>query len=172
MRWTVWEIPGWHEDERLREFYKNAFHPELIDDIAVYRESARDGSPHAGRLRASLEYLLDERPASTREWRSLTRYSFQSEEELYGFLADVRAYFYGERVEPPIAPAPGPLRLLLRREVGAAGGTGPRGPDAGLGPEAVVLNRFLPDVYNCRTTVSSPDTGVPHGFDARPLAPQ
>lgn len=106
MGWTAWEIPGWHDDERLREFYKNAFHPELIDDIEMYRDGARDGSPYAARLRASLEYLLEQRPASVKEWWSLSRYAFQSEDELYGFLADVHAYFYGDRVEPPIAPAP------------------------------------------------------------------
>jgi len=106
MGWTAWGIPGWHEDERLREFYRNAFHPELIDDIAVYRASARNGGPYADRLRTSLEHLLDERPASIKEWWSLTRYSFRSEDELYGFLADVHAHFYGDRAEPPNAPAP------------------------------------------------------------------
>ncbi|QKW20691.1 hypothetical protein HUT16_17880 [Kitasatospora sp. NA04385] len=78
----------------------------MIDDIEMYRDGARDGSPYAARLRASLEYLLEQRPASVKEWWSLSRYAFQSEDELYEFLADVHAYFYGDRVEPPIAPAP------------------------------------------------------------------
>ncbi|MFE1322451.1 hypothetical protein [Kitasatospora phosalacinea] len=105
MGWTAWENPGWREDERLR-----AFHPELVDDLAMHRDAARDGSPYAVRLRTSLEHLLEQRPASVGERWSLTRYAFRSEDELYGFLADVHAHFYGDRVEPPIAhgapPAP------------------------------------------------------------------
>lgn len=106
MSWTAWDIPGWHDDPRLQEFYKNAFHPELIDDIAVYKAPATDNSEYARRLRASLEYLLDQRPASIKEWWSLTRYAFQSEDELYGYLQELHEYFYGGRAEAPIAPAP------------------------------------------------------------------
>ena len=106
MSWTAWDIPGWHDDPRLREFYKNAFHPELIDDIGVYKAEATDGGEYARRLRVSLEYLLDRRPASIKEWWSLTRYAFQSEDELYGYLQELHDYFYGSRGEAPIAPAP------------------------------------------------------------------
>ncbi len=106
MGWTAWDIPGWHDDPKLQAFYKNAFHPELIDDIATYRAQATRGDEHAGRLRASLDYLLEQRPASTKEWWSLTRYSFDSEDELYEYLREVHEFFYGGRTEAPIAPAP------------------------------------------------------------------
>ncbi|AUG78457.1 hypothetical protein CFP65_3669 [Kitasatospora sp. MMS16-BH015] len=104
MGWTAWDIPGWHDDPRLREFYKNAFHPELIDDIGVYRAEARAEDDHAARLRVSLDYLLERRPASVKEWWSLTRYSFRSEDELYAYLQELHDHFYGGRAEAPIAP--------------------------------------------------------------------
>lgn len=106
MTWTAWDIPGWHDDPKLRQFYKHAFHPELIDDIAMFAAQATRGDETAGRLRASLEYLLEQRPASIRQWSSLTRYPFESEDELYGYLREVHEFFYGYRTEAPIAPAP------------------------------------------------------------------
>lgn len=104
MGWTAWEIPGWHDDRKLRDFYKAFLHPEMINDIAMYKASATRDSDHARALRASLEYLLEQRPASTGEWWSLTRYSFQSEDELYSYLQDLYDFFYGDRAEEPIAP--------------------------------------------------------------------
>ncbi|MEV4616562.1 hypothetical protein AB0K43_28775 [Kitasatospora sp. NPDC049258] len=104
MGWTAWDIPGWHDDRSLRDFYKGALHPEMINDIAMYKASATGESDYARALRASLEYLLAQRPASTDQWWSLTRYSFGSEEELYGYLQDLYDFFYGDRTEEPIAP--------------------------------------------------------------------
>ncbi|MFC8451783.1 hypothetical protein [Kitasatospora sp. NPDC057223] len=104
MGWTAWEIPGWHDDQKLRDFYKNAFHPELINDIDMFKASATRDTDHARRLRASLEYLLEQRPASVKAWSSLTRYSFESEDELYRYLGEVYEFFYGDRSDMPIAP--------------------------------------------------------------------
>ncbi|MYT30818.1 MULTISPECIES: hypothetical protein [unclassified Streptomyces] len=104
VRWTAWQIPGWREDERLRTFYKNAFHPELINDIDGWKGGATDGSEHARRLRASLEYLLEQQPADVGTWQSMTRYAFHSEGELYGYLLALYEFFYGDRREPPVAP--------------------------------------------------------------------
>ncbi|MER8186621.1 hypothetical protein [Kitasatospora sp. NPDC094015] len=104
MGWTARDIPGWRGDRSLRNFYQGALHPEMINDIALYKASATGGTDYARALRASLEYLLEHRPASVGQWWSLTRYSFDSEEELYRYLQDLHAYFYGDRAEEPIAP--------------------------------------------------------------------
>ncbi|KPC62906.1 hypothetical protein ADL29_16980 [Streptomyces chattanoogensis] len=106
MRWTAWRIPGWKDDERLRDFYQWAFLPDLIDDMAGRKAYVNDGSEHAQRLRTSLEYLLEQQPADADTWYSITGYSFSSEGELYGYLLEVYDYFYGTRAEPPFAPAP------------------------------------------------------------------
>ncbi|AZS72756.1 hypothetical protein DDE74_18915 [Streptomyces lydicus] len=106
MRWTAWQIPGWRDDAWLREFYRNAFHPELIDDIAGWKPNATGDSEHARRLRASLEYLLEQQPADIDTWANITDYYFPSEGELYGFLLQVYDYFYGDREEEPYTPGP------------------------------------------------------------------
>ncbi|GAA5006071.1 hypothetical protein [Kitasatospora paranensis] len=104
MAWTAWDIPGWHDDPDLRNFYKHSLHPEMIADIALCRPAAVDGSDHARRLRESLEYLLAERPADVGSWWSLTRFTFLTEENLYGYLRELHSYFYGDRADPPPAP--------------------------------------------------------------------
>ncbi|MFE7785241.1 hypothetical protein ACFU5I_29835 [Streptomyces libani] len=106
MRWTAWQIPGWRDDSWLREFYRNAFHPELIDDIAGWKPNVTGNNEHARRLRASLEYLLEQQPADIDTWANITDYYFPSEGELYGFLLQVYDYFYGDREEEPYTPGP------------------------------------------------------------------
>ncbi|MEV4559920.1 hypothetical protein AB0K51_23415 [Kitasatospora sp. NPDC049285] len=106
LRWSFREVPGWSDDERLRRFYGSCFRIDTVDEIGEFKPFATDGSEFAGRLRESLEYLLEQRPASTRDWLGLTGFQFFTENELYGFLQDVYDYFYGVRSDPPVAPDP------------------------------------------------------------------
>ncbi|PBC83395.1 hypothetical protein SAMN05428945_1965 [Streptomyces sp. 2224.1] len=99
-------MPGWGEDERLRRFYESCFRGDTIHEIGEFKPYASDGSEFAHRLQVSLEYLLEQQPASTKDWLGLTGFQFFSEGELYGFLLDVYHYFYGDRAEPPSAPDP------------------------------------------------------------------
>ncbi|MFE7785243.1 hypothetical protein [Streptomyces nigrescens] len=103
-RWSFWQIPAWREDERLRRFYRHCFGLEAIHEIGACKSYAADGSPFAHRLRGSLEYLLEQQPASTKDWLSLTGFQFFSERDLYGYLLGVYEYFYRDRKEPPVAP--------------------------------------------------------------------
>ncbi|WP_143052979.1 hypothetical protein [Streptomyces sp. 2112.3] len=106
LRWSFRQVPGWGEDERLRRFYESCFRGDTIHEIGEFKPYASDGSEFAHRLQVSLEYLLEQQPASTKDWLSLTGFQFFSEGELYGFLLDVYHYFYGDRAEPPSAPDP------------------------------------------------------------------
>ncbi|MFJ9693094.1 hypothetical protein [Kitasatospora sp. NPDC101183] len=99
-------MPGWSEDERLQRFYRHYFRHDTMDEIGEFKPWATDGSEFAQRLRASLEHLLEERPASTTDWVRATGIQFYTEAELYGFLGDVYNYFYGSREEPPVPPDP------------------------------------------------------------------
>jgi hypothetical protein len=104
--WTFWDVPGWREDVRLQSFYKNAFGPVAAFELAAYKGGATEGSAYADRLRRSLEYLLEQQPASIEQWLSLSGFQFFSEGELYGFLLEVYNYFYGDQDHPPVPPHP------------------------------------------------------------------
>ncbi|MFG2819541.1 hypothetical protein ACGFX4_08955 [Kitasatospora sp. NPDC048365] len=103
---TDWPIPGWRHSERLRNFYSWPFTPSGISDIEAYRAAATDGSEYAGLVRESLEHLLDRRPLSTTDWLHRTGFQFYSEDELYGYLRQVYAFFYEDGGHPR-APDPG-----------------------------------------------------------------
>ncbi|MGY4967966.1 hypothetical protein [Streptomyces sp. NEAU-S7GS2] len=49
---------------------------------------------------------MEQQPASTKDWLSLTGFQFFSERDLYGYLLGVYEYFYRDRKEPPVAPDP------------------------------------------------------------------
>ncbi|MFD9124485.1 hypothetical protein [Kitasatospora sp. NPDC059571] len=76
----------------------------MIADIELYRARSVESGAHADRLRRSLEYLLEERPATTGDWWSITRFTFLTEDNLYGYLQELYAYLYGDRTDPPPAP--------------------------------------------------------------------
>lgn len=107
-RWSAWDIPGWREDARLRSFYTWFLHPDVgIDLVEEKRALARDRA-YAGRLRASLEHLLERQPATLRTWHAITRHDihFSSEGEMYGYLLDLHAFLFGDRPVPPEDPDP------------------------------------------------------------------
>ncbi|MGW4381709.1 hypothetical protein [Kitasatospora sp. NPDC004531] len=104
--WTFWDLPGWREDDRLRSFYKHAFHPEVAYELDRYKAGANDGSEYSVRLRKSLEYLLEQQPATTKNWLALSGTQFYDEGELYGFLLQLYEYFYGSREHRPLPPDP------------------------------------------------------------------
>ncbi|MFB7662637.1 hypothetical protein ACFC1R_01640 [Kitasatospora sp. NPDC056138] len=106
VRWSFWDVPGWQQDERIRRFYRSCFGLEMIHEIDEFKAYAADGSEFAHRVQVSLEYLLEQQPASTKDWLGLTGFQFFSEGELYGYLLDVYDYFYGNRVDPPTVPDP------------------------------------------------------------------
>ncbi|TQF03219.1 hypothetical protein E6W39_14410 [Kitasatospora acidiphila] len=104
--WDGSDIPDWASSEQLRRFYRNCFHPEIIDDLYQARDWAREDQDFAERLRRSLDYLIERRPADSAAWLRLTGYYFLTEDELYGFLDDLRDYVFGDRPDHPIAPSP------------------------------------------------------------------
>ncbi|MFH8380097.1 hypothetical protein ACH4E7_04030 [Kitasatospora sp. NPDC018058] len=104
--WSFRQVPGWSDDEQLQRFYGHYFRVDTMDEVHEFKPWATDGSEFARRLQASLEYFLEQQPASTRDWLDFTGYQFFSEAELYGFLLDVYNYFYGDRSELPVPPDP------------------------------------------------------------------
>ncbi|MFJ1753661.1 hypothetical protein [Kitasatospora sp. NPDC088134] len=105
-RWTFWDLPGWHEDERLRSFYKHAFSPFAYYEMDRYKGGATEGSAYSERLRVSMEHLLEHRPATIDNWLALSGTQYYSEDELYGYLAEVYAYFFEGVEHQPMPPDP------------------------------------------------------------------
>jgi hypothetical protein len=95
---TPCDIPGWCENEEIREFYRVAFQPRLIKYLDRYWTWARR-EDLAPLVQAGLEYLVGEKPFSVKDWKLFTESEFGSEAELYAFLVDLYEYFYDE--EPP-----------------------------------------------------------------------
>ncbi|WP_371494436.1 hypothetical protein OG871_04965 [Kitasatospora sp. NBC_00374] len=106
--WSAWDIPGWREDSRLRTFYGYFLHPNVGIDLTREKHAPARDPAYARRLRASLEYLLEQQPATLEAWHSLTRCDihFRSEGELYGYLLDLHSYLFGDRPTPPDEPDP------------------------------------------------------------------
>ncbi|GAA2750385.1 hypothetical protein [Kitasatospora cinereorecta] len=106
--WSAWDIPGWREDSHLRTFYTCFLHPNIgWDLVEEKRRLARDAA-WAARLRTSLEYLLEQQPATLGTWHSLTQADLHlySEGELYGYLLDLHAFLFGDHPSPPDDPDP------------------------------------------------------------------
>ncbi|WP_159401037.1 hypothetical protein [Streptomyces sp. NRRL B-24484] len=106
--WNAWDIPGWREDSRLRTFYTYFLHPNVGLDLAEERRLLARDRAYAERLRTSLEHLLEQQPADLGTWHSITSHDlqFRSEGEMYGYLLDLHAYFFGDRPTPPEDPDP------------------------------------------------------------------
>jgi len=106
--WSAWDIPAWREDGRLRTFFSYFLHPNVGIDLAEEKRALARDPAYARRLRASLEYLLEQQPASLGTWHFLTQCDihFYSEGELYGYLLDLHSYLFGARPVPPVDPDP------------------------------------------------------------------
>ncbi|MFJ9611928.1 hypothetical protein ACIRS1_36910 [Kitasatospora sp. NPDC101176] len=106
--WSARDIPGWREDGRLRGFYTWFLHPNVGIDLVEEKRSLLRDRAYARRLRTSLEYLLEQQPATLGTWHAITGYDihFYGEGELYGFLLDLHAFFFGDRPGPPEDPDP------------------------------------------------------------------
>ncbi|MFC6594989.1 hypothetical protein [Kitasatospora paranensis] len=127
--WSAWDIPGRRDDRRLRSFFCRFLHPNAGLDLAEEKRSlARDRS-YARQLRAALEHLLEQQPATLGTWQSVTRHDihFCSEGELYGHLLDLHAFLFGDRPTPPADPIP---TGRPRPRTGPAGTAAPGSPRA------------------------------------------
>ncbi|MFE1174338.1 hypothetical protein [Streptomyces sp. NPDC058773] len=106
MRFPETVIPHYASDPKVAAFFSGALNVEWIDDVHEMKPGATGKTSYARHLKEALQYLLSERPASSREWALMTGVSFWEDDRLYAYLQDLYSYFYGDRQEPPQAPDP------------------------------------------------------------------
>ncbi|MER5639612.1 hypothetical protein ABT095_21970 [Kitasatospora sp. NPDC002227] len=99
-----WPVPGWNEHEWLRSWFEIVFHPELINGATEQRELLTPGTERYELIRQSFEFILERQPFGVVDWSGLTRWSFQTEKAMYGFLLDLYNYVFTGSEKFPHVP--------------------------------------------------------------------
>ncbi|MFJ3974727.1 hypothetical protein [Streptomyces sp. NPDC090021] len=100
-------------EERTRRFISRAFGPHCLNEPERLRASIRHSFAVRGpfvqdyeRQRDGLAEVIRTRGMSPTEWEDLTEgvIEFPGEDELYAYLEQAHAYFFGDAEEPPPLP--------------------------------------------------------------------
>uniref|UniRef100_A0AAU2JR31 Uncharacterized protein n=1 Tax=Streptomyces sp. NBC_00049 TaxID=2903617 RepID=A0AAU2JR31_9ACTN len=92
-------------NETVKNFIKVTFSAEIAFRLdKVKRGLSLRSEENLDELRSGLREIVEDRTLTLKEWGSLSDIDFEDEADLYRYLDDCYAYFFGNREDFPVAP--------------------------------------------------------------------
>ncbi|MER5773819.1 hypothetical protein ABT144_05925 [Streptomyces sp. NPDC002039] len=92
-------------NETVTKFIKATFSAEIVFRLdKVKRGLPLRSEENLDELRSGLREVIDDRTLTLQEWGSLSDIDFEDEGDLYHYLDECYAYFFGSREDFPVAP--------------------------------------------------------------------